>query len=274
MGPRLVLGAIVLLGLTASTLAGPAEAPAGGPPIIGLPRFGFKAAGAPAGQYAFTAEREWTRFWSRYSGEPAPRVDFSQWQVVAILLGERPNPGYAVEVMDYAVEGGKVVVHYQEVAPAPGSVWTQVISYPADVVAVPAGRPVCFVCAGGRRSLMPPVARDLGYRALDLTGLSAAIGEQFLAFTGEAAWQQFWSREGRGRPPAVDFAGGYMAAGVVGLQSRSGVTVSGAQRAGDRITVTLGPGGPGCTDGPGQRSVVLVLPRAPRVDFALGRFCR
>ncbi len=259
----------MLLGLALAPV--PASA---APPLLGLPTAGLNASQVPAGQHVFTSPAAWTQFWRQYSRAPAPLVDFSRWQVVAVFLGPRPNAGYDVTITDYVIQGSRLTVRVREWTPAPGSVSAQVITYPADLVAVPAGPEVSFARTSGPRALLSPVARDLPASRLDPSSLSAEAPEQFVAFTDATSWQQFWRRHGRGPAPPVDFAGGRMVIGVVGFRSRAGATLSHLTRAGDLITLTLGPAGQTCPGTPGQNSLLLLVPQVPRVDYRLLPYCR
>ncbi len=251
--------------LTKGALAQPGPPP---PPMLGLPTFGFNPCGLPAGTYVFSNEDMWLQFWQAGGNRPAPRVDFARWQIVAVLLGRRPNPGYAVHFVAWCSRGEELVVHYEEWLPGPGTVWTAQVTYPFDMVAIPAGGPVRFDRGcGPRQGVITPVSRCLQAPRVNLAALSPCTPEQFTAFSDRNSWEEFWSQYGQGPAPQVRFGLGYTAVGVLGLPEDQGVCVSEVTRAGDCITVTLGPCDAGDPDGRDQHSLLLVVPAAPRVDF-------
>jgi hypothetical protein len=84
------------------------------------------------------SEAEWAEIWKMHEpARPAPRVDFAAVTVVAVFLGSRPTAGYAVEIVAAKIEGGELVVEYEERRPAPGTMTAQVLTSPAHIVSVP-----------------------------------------------------------------------------------------------------------------------------------------
>ncbi len=98
---------------------------------------GLQAARMPAGQDVFNTQKEWGDFWAKYHATPAPEVDFKNFTLVAVFLGQRPNPGYSVKIVGATEYPDKVVMNVVEYLPAPGMMYAQVIVYPYDTVLIP-----------------------------------------------------------------------------------------------------------------------------------------
>lgn len=82
---------------------------------------------------------EWAALWHGHApGRPAPAVDFSTSQVLAVFLGTRPTAGFSVEIIGTHVDNGVLVVQYVETRPAPESVTAQILTAPYHIVSVPA----------------------------------------------------------------------------------------------------------------------------------------
>ncbi len=191
-------------------------------------------------------------------------MDFSRWQIVAVVLGPRPNAGYAVHFLDYCGQGEELAVRYEESLPGPDAAWAPSLTYPFDVAALPAGGPIRFERrVGPRQCAMSPVVRCVPAESVPLEALSPCTPEQFTAFPTQAAWSQFWCQYGQGPSPDVHFGRGYTAVGVLGLPPEQGVSVSEVTRAGDCLTITLGPCDAGCPCGPEQHSLLLIVPARP-----------
>ncbi|MDN4595286.1 protease complex subunit PrcB family protein [Polycladomyces subterraneus] len=79
------------------------------------------------------------------TGEPtgvAVHVDKRTYVIAA--LGVRPTGGYRLKIQRIHRHGQMVVVYAEEQVPPPGSLVTQVISYPATVVSIPLQKDVTF----------------------------------------------------------------------------------------------------------------------------------
>jgi hypothetical protein len=63
---------------------------------------------------------------------------------VIAALGMRPTGGYRIEIQRIHRRGHTVVVYAKEQAPPPGSLVTQVITYPVTVVSIPLQTDVTF----------------------------------------------------------------------------------------------------------------------------------
>ena len=84
----------------------------------------------------------WGRLWQAVqaggsSERPLPAVDFSRETCIAIFAGQRPTGGYAVRVDQVTDSGGSLEVAYRVTAPAPGSIVSQALTSPYQIIAVP-----------------------------------------------------------------------------------------------------------------------------------------
>jgi hypothetical protein len=81
--------------------------------------------------------------WRQHSPDTArPEVDFRTDMVLALFLGSRPTPGYAVNIASVTNVGDGLIVRYRETKPPPGTVSIQVLTFPFHMVLIPqrAGR--------------------------------------------------------------------------------------------------------------------------------------
>jgi hypothetical protein len=77
--------------------------------------------------------------------EPASvAVHADERTYVIAALGMRPTGGYRIEIQRIHRRGHTVDVYAEEHAPPPGSIVTQVITYPATVVSIPSQTDVTF----------------------------------------------------------------------------------------------------------------------------------
>lgn len=79
---------------------------AGGENKANEPGEGEVALGDQPARLVFAAEEAWSRFWEG-RGEPTPAVDFARERAVVILLGDKANTCWAVDVS--ASVGAEVV---------------------------------------------------------------------------------------------------------------------------------------------------------------------
>ena len=82
---------------------------------------------------------EWRALWAAHAGpaEPAPAVDFAADMVAAVFAGERPTPGYEIEIGETRLEGAVLAIVISEVPPARGMMAAQVIVSPFHIVRLP-----------------------------------------------------------------------------------------------------------------------------------------
>jgi hypothetical protein len=80
----------------------------------------------------------WAALWREHApNRPLPEVDFSREIVVGVFLGTRPTAGFAVEIVGYREDEGRLVVQYRETAPSRGAITAQMLTSPYHLVAVP-----------------------------------------------------------------------------------------------------------------------------------------
>ena len=109
---------------------------------------GLNARGVGAGEYFWGERGEWEKFWRKQGRGPAPEIDFEEYSLVAVFLGQRPNPGYSVGIVDAKESAGEVVVEVIEYMPAPCMMYAQVIVYPFDAALIPrTENPIRFATA-------------------------------------------------------------------------------------------------------------------------------
>jgi len=98
---------------------------------------GIRPSNVPMGWLVVRTQEEWTDFWAQHSFRPAPEIDFEEYTLVAIFLGQKPNPGHSIKITRAGKEAGKVVVHAVQTEPDPSRLYPQVIVYPYDAVLIP-----------------------------------------------------------------------------------------------------------------------------------------
>jgi uncharacterized membrane protein len=81
----------------------------------------------------------WQALWSAHAGPAtaAPPVDFGRSMVLAAFAGERPNPGYSVEIVEPRHIGASLVVTVNEAQPPRGMIAAQIIVTPFHIVTLP-----------------------------------------------------------------------------------------------------------------------------------------
>jgi uncharacterized membrane protein len=79
---------------------------------------------------------EWQALWAAHAGPSVtpPDVDFARDMVIAAFAGERPTPGYTIEIADARLEGEALVMVIAERLPMRGGVAAQVIVSPFHIV--------------------------------------------------------------------------------------------------------------------------------------------
>jgi uncharacterized membrane protein len=82
---------------------------------------------------------EWRALWAAHAGPavPAPAVDFAADMVAAVFAGERPTPGYDIEIADTRRDGTELAIIVNEVPPPAGLLAAQVIVSPFHIVQLP-----------------------------------------------------------------------------------------------------------------------------------------
>jgi hypothetical protein len=263
---RWLLGCGAVLGLVLTGAAAPAgeAAPVEAKPMLGLPTHGLRAEEIPADKLVFTRQADWTEFWAKHAAGAAPLVDFSRWQVVAVFLGARPNPGYGVDITGCVAAGTSMEVQYTEWKPGPDMVYAQVIVHPYDIVAVPAGGRVSFRAIAEPRERGSATAAES--QVLPAPPPSTAVPEQYLLISDEPAWTAFWAQHFPGEVPRVDFSS-RVVAGVVASAETPPLRRPHVARIRDRIRVMVAAAGQQAAGSP--QLLFVAVPRAPRVDIVM-----
>jgi uncharacterized membrane protein len=77
--------------------------------------------------------------WAAHAGPdaPVPAVDFRTRMVVAVFAGQRPTPGFEVEITGTRREGAALVVIVDEKGPPPSVASAQILVSPFHVVTLP-----------------------------------------------------------------------------------------------------------------------------------------
>jgi hypothetical protein len=93
-------------------------------------------------QVVVRTQSEWVSLWGRHmrtrtAPPPPPAVDFSTEMVVALFLGERPTGGYAIEVTRVERTDTGLSVRFRVTKPAPGTMQTQMLTQPFDLIKLP-----------------------------------------------------------------------------------------------------------------------------------------
>lgn len=164
---------------------------------------------------------EWRALWALHAGPDAaaPPVDFSSAMVVAVFAGERPSPGFEVEIAGFrrTDPGIEVIVH--ERAPGPERVAAQMIVTPFHIVSVPriegparfgddpsapsARGEAAAPAASGRSAvsstgLDPNFAAALAYLAGPFSGILVLMAERTSAYVRFHAYQSIVGLGGLG----------------------------------------------------------------------------
>lgn len=82
---------------------------------------------------------EWGALWAVHAGLEAesPAIDFSTRMVAAVFAGERPSPGFGIEITGARQWGAGLEVLVEQRSPAPGMMAAQVLSTPFHIVSLP-----------------------------------------------------------------------------------------------------------------------------------------
>ena len=84
---------------------------------------------------------EWQRLWQAHQpggARPLPALDFSREMAIAIFAGQRPTGGFAVAVEQVTESASGIEVVYRVTPPPPGSMVSQALTSPFQIIAVPA----------------------------------------------------------------------------------------------------------------------------------------
>lgn len=104
---------------------------------LNISEFKLKANLIPAQKITFHNENQWNDFWTRYGSGIEPKIDFDKYIVVGIFLGEKPSPGYGVEITKVRKARNEIIVEFIEYLPNPDLGYPGVLVYPYDIVYFP-----------------------------------------------------------------------------------------------------------------------------------------
>jgi uncharacterized membrane protein len=92
-----------------------------------------------AGRLIVRDQAAWRALWSAHAGRNAqpPDVDFTTRIVAAAFAGERPTPGYALEIAGTRQEGSSLAIVVAEAQPPRGMIAAQMIVTPFHIVSLP-----------------------------------------------------------------------------------------------------------------------------------------
>lgn len=88
----------------------------------------------PPQKIIFRDEKQWNDFWNKYGSSNKPKIDFGRFIVLGIFLGEKPCPGYGVEITKVRKIKSKIIVEFIEYLPNPELGYPAVIVYPYDII--------------------------------------------------------------------------------------------------------------------------------------------
>ncbi len=145
---------------------------------------------------------EWRALWAAHAGpsQPAPGVDFSSRMVAAVFAGERPTPGYDVEIVGARREGSALAIAVESRRPDRGLIAPQIVTTPFHVVSLPRyDGNVTFADAGAEvaavreasvsgvphessTGLQPTTAAALAYLAGPVSGVVILLAERSSRF--------------------------------------------------------------------------------------------
>ena len=82
---------------------------------------------------------EWRALWAAHVGPggEAPAIDFASEMVAAVFAGERPTPGYAVEITGVMEERDGLRIFCRETRPPAGLLAAQILTSPFHIVRLP-----------------------------------------------------------------------------------------------------------------------------------------
>ena len=81
----------------------------------------------------------WRALWIEHAGATsvAPDIDFDARMVAAVFGGDRPTPGYSIEIIDAREHGEAMEIVVRESRPPSGMIAAQIIVTPFHIVSLP-----------------------------------------------------------------------------------------------------------------------------------------
>ena len=83
-----------------------------------------------------TTSAEWQSLWTSLRHDPPPAFDPSRQTGVAILLGQRPTPGYHVAIIGTEQRGERLIVVVEETRPAGDALLPQRVTSPYAILLI------------------------------------------------------------------------------------------------------------------------------------------
>ena len=142
--------------------------------------------------------------WAAHAGpdSPVPDVDFGTHMVAAVFAGERPHPGYSINVTGTRRQGPVLVVTVEERLPDPNLITPQILVYPFHIVTLArdAGEvrfsggsdtadSLAADAGSSSTGLTPRVAGAMAYLAGPFSGALLLATEQSSRYVRFHAWQ-------------------------------------------------------------------------------------
>ena len=162
-------------------------------------------------------EDDWRQLWLRHAGPASavPYVDFTSHMIAAVFAGERPTPGFEIEIVRADEGATSMDVVVKERTPSPDTMAAQVLVSPFHIVALPRrDGDVAFVTANGAgpagaapagetpllssTGLSPNMAAALAYLAGPFSGVLVLIAERTSVAVRVHAWQAILGLGGLG----------------------------------------------------------------------------
>lgn len=157
-------------------------------------------------------EAEWRALWAAHGGPslPVPHVDFASRMVAAVFAGERPTPGYDVDIVDSRRERTALALVVESGRPAADLIVPQIVTTPFHIVSIPReDGDVIFVDAAGSGTagrqparpsvpatarasstgLDPTIAAALAYLVGPVSGVLILLAERSSRYVRFHAWQ-------------------------------------------------------------------------------------
>ncbi len=162
------------------------------------------SSGITEARHVVVRDREtFAAMWAAHAGSdsPVPEVDFGSRIVAAVFAGERPHPGYSINVTGTRRHGPVLVLTVEERRPDPNLITPQILVHPFHIVTLPReDGEVRFSGAGTDHSqpadsgssstgLTPRVAGAMAYLAGPFSGALVLATEQTSRFVRFHAWQ-------------------------------------------------------------------------------------
>ncbi len=98
---------------------------------------GYRSGVRAPQQIVLSNQDEWSELWRKHSSElysTPPTVLFDQEFVVAIFLGEKTTGGYDITIVRAERNDDELVIYFEEITPAPGSMLIQAFMQPFHIV--------------------------------------------------------------------------------------------------------------------------------------------